>query len=338
MVQLDHRRRNFHDYLKSCCDSQMEMTNIEDSERCWHNLNHHFQPHLPSLNLSWRALFPPWRHVNAPPKQEEHCDSNFTRFCAHVFRALVFLQIFFNSFSEIYTHESIIWDQNKRIFFFHESPPLTRDVLLLHDNRCNLRRVQIWLVTSSFCRGNDGCSVIRPFFSAKGVACETRLRPGNTCCPILCAPRPLGQPAAVKQCFTNPTFSSQSLYFHASGQEIWCRNFVHTLFQFIRPTITFSMPCGICSHHNFSVRASCAEWELLKWATLRQYKSVFHKLFTKSFVTALILTGSTWLQFFVRSYSIWKSLIYLKKATTINSRDEKTTCTQAAESRHLAEF
>ena len=60
--------------------------------------------------------------------------------------------------------------------------------------------------------------------------------------------------------------------------------------------------------------------------------------FTKSFVTALILTGSTWLQFFVRSYSIWKSLIYLKKATTINSRDENTTCTQAAESRHLAEF
>ena len=40
------------------------------------------------------------------------------------------------------------------------------------------------------------------FTFCRPVACETRLRPGNACCPILCAPRSLGQPAAVKQCFT----------------------------------------------------------------------------------------------------------------------------------------
>ena len=88
-------------------------------------------------------------------------------------------------------------------------------------------------------------------------------------------------------------------------------------------------PCLLvsASHRNFSVRVSCAEWELLKWAALGQYKSAFHELFTKSFVTALILTGSTWLQFFVRSCSIRKGLIYSKKATTINYRDENTTTT-----------
>ena len=31
----------------------------------------------------------------------------------------------------------------------------------------------------------------------------------------------------------------------------------------------------------FFDRASCAQWELLKWATLWQYKSAFHELFTK---------------------------------------------------------
>ena len=41
------------------------------------------------------------------------------------------------------------------------------------------------------------------------------------------------------------------------------------------------MPPGICSNHNFSVsRASCAEQEPLKWATLRLYKLAFHELLT----------------------------------------------------------
>ena len=105
---------------------------------------------------------------------------------------------------------------------------------------------------------------------------------------------------------------------------------VHTLFQSIWPIITYSMPPGVCSHRNFFVRASCAQWEFLKWATLRQYKSASHELFIKSFVTTLIMTGSTWLQFFVRSYSIRKSLVYSKYATTINSGDENTR-TQATE-------
>ena len=50
------------------------------------------------------------------------------------------------------------------------------DVIVLHDNGCNPQRARIWLVTSSFCHGDNlnGCSLTRPFLSAKGVACETR--------------------------------------------------------------------------------------------------------------------------------------------------------------------
>ena len=54
-------------------------------------------------------------------------------------------------------------------------------------------------------RGSDWSHQVSPVVTtqhdqtlpfAKGVACKTRLKPVNNCCP---APRPLGQPAAVKQ-------------------------------------------------------------------------------------------------------------------------------------------
>ena len=88
---------------------------------------------------------------------------------------------------------------------------------------------------------------------------------------ILCAPGPLDTQYHSSNalqypslCFnnyhklSNPTFVSF---------EIWRGNFVRTLFPSTWPTITFSTPPGVCSHRSFSVRASCVERELLKWAT-----------------------------------------------------------------------
>ena len=100
-------------------------------------------------------------------------------------------------------------------------------------------------------------------------------------------------------------FILNHLNFMYQAKEFGAETLFIPYFSSLCPPSHSPCPPGVCSHHNFSVRASFAERELLKWATLRQYKLAFQELFTKSFVTALILTGSTWLKSFVHSYCIW---------------------------------
>ena len=154
------------------------------------------------------------------------------------------------------------------------------------------------------------------------------LRPGNTCCSVLCS-RATGTTSSsqamlcnIHRCVLTSIISHQTslfilnhLNFMYQAKKFGAETLFIPYFSSLCPQSHSPCPPGVCSHHNFSVRASFAERELLKWATLRQYKLAFQELFTKSFVTALILTGSTWLKSFVHSYS----------------RDKNATSTQAAE-------
>ena len=91
------------------------------------------------------------------------------------------------------------------------------------------------------------------------------LRPGNNCCSILCAPGPLGQPAAVKQCFTISIIVSSNFHLlycrqmglphkHCFGLqsnflEVQKYDFRSKLPRFTFPYFSsFSMPPGVCSH------------------------------------------------------------------------------------------
>ena len=49
-------------------------------------------------------------------------------------------------------------------------------LIVLHYNRCNLRRVRIWLVTSSFCRGDNSMVAAWPDLSSLWRVCLARLK------------------------------------------------------------------------------------------------------------------------------------------------------------------
>ena len=138
-------------------------------------------------------------------------------------------------------------------------------------------------------------------------------RPGNTCCSVLCS-RASGTTSSSQAMLCNihhcvltshqtPLFILNHFNFMYQAKKLGAETLFVPHFSPLGPPSHSPCPPCVCSHHNFLLlRGTRAPQVGHPWA--------FQELFTKSLVTVLVLTGSTWLKTFAHSYCIQRSLTY----------------------------